>query len=358
MTEPRACGRKLGGYRPGEGRGFSPSALRVRASAPSAGKLTFPMVFPKGKRLPPVRESSAAMAPGRFIQGRSMNCFGVAGARGNSFTLILDEPARALVKPAWPLFQQWKSWIKPILYCRASCFVKNSGHFPQIVMRGSIYERSSITHSGYGVSVAGWQQHGSSMAALAQQRYFFTGPYGAGGTWTLYEVVVTGAGASPGAPGVANNFAGRNQDAAHADAQAKTSGGTGLTVSNGALAGHLVAISNRDEKLLCLCCRFCFTRGHLQPLDRPDRCRQRNRRLQRCGSGLEPRGKSDRHRGKMVLAWHRCGRLDPRMCWKPLNLPPGPERNRTMLPVLNTPPRCAPMVSGMTTTVPPKIDGM
>ena len=88
---------------------------------------------------------------------------------------------------------------------------------------------------------------GSSMAALAQQRYFFTGPYGAGGTWNLYEVVVTGAGASPGAPGVANNFAGRNQDAAHADAQAKTSGGTGLTVTNGALAGHLVAISNRDE---------------------------------------------------------------------------------------------------------------
>ena len=88
---------------------------------------------------------------------------------------------------------------------------------------------------------------GSSMAALAQQRYFFTGPYGAGGTWILYEVVVTGAGASPGAPGVANNFAGRNQDVAHADEQAKTSGGTGLMVTNGALAGHLVAISNRDE---------------------------------------------------------------------------------------------------------------
>lgn len=87
----------------------------------------------------------------------------------------------------------------------------------------------------------------SGLAAQAQQRYFFTGPYGPGGTWNLYEVVVTGQGASPGAPGVANNFAGRTQEQAHQDAIAKTSGGTGLTVTNGGLAGHLVAISSRDE---------------------------------------------------------------------------------------------------------------
>lgn len=68
----------------------------------------------------------------------------------------------------------------------------------------------------------------SPVTAPAQ---LYTGPYGAGGTWNLYQVVTTPA----------------SWTAARAAAKAKTAASTGLPGVTSSLTGHLAQISSEDE---------------------------------------------------------------------------------------------------------------
>ena len=55
-----------------------------------------------------------------------------------------DQIALLLPQFAWTRLQLVIANRRTKIYCRASCFVKNSGHFPQIVMRGSIHPVVSV----------------------------------------------------------------------------------------------------------------------------------------------------------------------------------------------------------------------